>query len=316
MTDTTLTPEEIHVARQQAAAQKVVEAPPEPPGPDTADGAVAALSGPESAPDGLSTPVIRFAIVGYTPTMTEALPLLDDPSWHVWGMNNLHAQPTFAGLAGKFDEWFDLHPAGAISSDAQHADWLARGADGVPVWTWEPRPEWPTARRYPREEVTERFGKYFTNTVSWQVALALLRIMAHSPDGARAPEGSAIAIFGVDMATSSEYAAQRPSVEYFLGIAAGAGVEVILPERSDLLKCAQLYGEQDGGFRAMLDERREILTKQLAEHEATVAQATANVHALRGALEQISYISGVWTQPNINRDAPQNRPAQDGSAPT
>lgn len=316
MTDTTLTPEEVHVARQAAAAEKAQEAPDAAGVPATAVEAPAALSGPETAPGDQPVPVTRFAIVGFTPTMAEAIPLLDDPAWHVWGMNNLHAQPTFAGLASKFDEWFDLHPAGAISSDAQHADWLARGADGVPVWTWEPRPEWPTARRYPREEVTERFGKYFTNTVSWQVALALLRIMAHSPDGARAPEGSAIAIFGVDMATSSEYAAQRPSVEYFLGIAAGAGVEVILPERSDLLKCAQLYGEQDGGFRAMLDERREILTKQLAEHEATVAQATANVHALRGALEQVNYISGVWTQPNIDRNAPQNRPAQDGSGPT
>lgn len=309
MTDTTLTPEELHVARQAARDGDDADV-----GPSTAPEAVTPLSGPDTAPGDAPAPVTRFAIVGYTPTMTEALPLLDDPTWAVWGMNNLHAQPAVAGMASKFDEWFDLHPAGSIVQDQQHAEWLARGSDGVPVWTWEPKPEWPNAKRYPREEITARFGRYFTNTVSWQVALALLRIMAHSPDGARAPAGSAIAIFGVDMATSSEYAAQRPSVEYFLGIAAGAGVEVILPERSDLLKCAQLYGETDGGFRAMLDERREILSKQLAEHEGLVAQHQANVHALRGALEQVNYISGVWTQPNIDRSAPQNQPSQDGSA--
>lgn len=314
MTDT-LTPEEVHVARQAEAAQKAAGAADGADPPATADGAVAPLSGPDTAPGGQPVPVTRFAIVGYTPTAVEALPLLDDPTWHVWGMNNLHSQPAFAGMAPKFNEWFDLHPAAAIMRDTPHAEWLARGSDGVPVWTWEPKPEWPNAKRYPREEVIARFGRYFTNTVSWQVALALLRIMAHSPDGARAPEGSAIAIFGVDMATSSEYAAQRPSVEYFLGIAAGAGVEVVLPERSDLLKCAQLYGESDGGFRAMLDERREILTKQLAENEQIVAQHQANVHAIRGALEQVNYISGVWSQPNIDRDAPQNQPAQDGSAP-
>lgn len=306
----TLSPAEEHVRRQEARGAVVAPVgdvdPPDAP------------NAPEAASEGASgaaTPVRQFAIVGYTPTAVEALPLLDDPTWEVWGMNNLHLQPWVAPHVAKFGGWFDLHPTQLIRADKEHAAWLADGANGVPVWTWEAVEEWPTTRAYPRELILSRFGRYFTNTVAWQLALAILRIM-DTTDGPRAPEGSHIAVFGIDMATSSEYAAQRPSVEYYLGIAAGAGIEITLPERSDLLKAATLYGEPDNGLRAKLEERREQLQLQIAENERKVSEHTAAVHGLRGALEQVNYIAGVWTQPNIDRNAPQNQPSQDGASPT
>lgn len=307
---TILSPAEEHVRRQEAA-KAAAEAEGGSTPPEAPNAAEAASDGPSRE----ATAVRKFAIVGYTPTAIEALPLLDDPEWEVWGMNNLHLQSWVAPHVSKFGAWFDLHPTQLIERDAAHAAWLAAGANGVPVWTWEAVEKWPTTRAYPRDLILQRFGRYFTNTVSWQLALAILRIM-DTTDGPRAPEGSHIAVFGIDMATGSEYALQRPSVEYYLGVAAGAGIQITLPERSDLLKTATLYGEPDNGLRAKLEERREQLTLQIAEHEKKVGEHTAAVHGLRGALEQVNYIAGVWTQPNIDRNAPQNQPSQDGAAPT
>jgi len=83
---------------------------------------------------------------------------------------------------------------------------------------------------YPKEEIVRRFGNYFTNTISWMIALAIHKGY------------KTIGIFGVDMAVSSEYHHQRPSCEYFIGLARGMGINVILPDEADLLKARFLYG--------------------------------------------------------------------------
>ena len=62
-----------------------------------------------------------------------------------------------------------------------------------------------------------------------------------------------IGLWGVDMAQhgvkqghagwfTSEYARQRPSVEYWLGVAEGMGIDVTVPDESDILKCSVIYG--------------------------------------------------------------------------
>lgn len=286
------------------------------PGPAaTSEAPVAPGGQPEGATQARRAPATRIAIVGFTPSREEAWALLDDPEWEVWGMNNLHLQPGVPP-ASKFDRWWDLHPREMIEADAPHAAWLAAGADGVPVMMWSARPEWPTAEALDRALFTERFGRYFTNSVSWMLAAALMQIMAQSPDGHRAPEGAAVAVFGVDMATTTEYAAQRPSCEYFLGIAAGVGCQVVLPGTSDLLKCAALYGEDDGGLRRKLDSRHQELVAQLQAHEAEARRHSDAAHQCRGAIDSLDYVRGVWTQPNIDRHAPQNAiAASDGQAP-
>jgi hypothetical protein len=78
-----------------------------------------------------------------------------------------------------------------------------------------------------------QFGDYFTNSISFMLALAI-------------DEGyHTIQVYGVDMAQESEYNFQRPSCEYFLGIAKGRGIEIFLPKTSDLLKVRWMYGYED-----------------------------------------------------------------------
>jgi hypothetical protein len=87
----------------------------------------------------------------------------------------------------------------------------------------------PNAVLYPIDEIIKTFGNYFTNTISYMIALALIS------------DFDEIHILGVDMAVDSEYAWQRPSCEYFIGLARGMGKKVYIPETCDLLKTRYLY---------------------------------------------------------------------------
>lgn len=226
----------------------------------------------------------KVALIGYTDSKQDAP--WTDPTWEKWGINNLHNWVPIEHCT----RWYDLHPYDDVIKDSKHVDWLRTTA--LPVYMWDTHDEFPSSQRFPKEEVLGRFGKYFTNSISWMIAHALL-------------EGvSEIGIWGVDMAQGTEYAAQRPSCEYFIGLAIGMGVRVQIAEKSDLCKTAYLYGADGGGdqLRLKLEARDEELKRRLHEAREQHESAEAMIHQLNGALEQNRYILGVWLQPNAKRD--------------
>jgi hypothetical protein len=228
----------------------------------------------------------KIAIVGYTDSRHDAP--YGDPTWELWGLNNLHVQVP-AEQFSSFTRWYDLHDRATIERDERHVEWLK--ATTLPVYVWTPSLEWPTSVEFPRTELLDRFGRYFTNSISWMLAHAIL-------EGA-----TTIAVYGVDMAQSTEYSAQRPSCEYFLGLAKGLGIEIIIAETSDLLKTAVLYGESDNGLRAKLEQRSAELGSRIEQIAAEVNRLEAARLQLLGAKESNDYILGVWTQPAARRDA-------------
>jgi len=230
-------------------------------------------------------PVKKVAIVGYTDSRHDAP--YSDAEWDIWGLNNLHVQCSPEQLAG-FNRWYDLHDRATIVADPPHEAWLK--TTQLPVYVWEARPEWPSTVNFPRSEVLEEFGRYFTNSISWMIAHAIL-------EGA-----TSIGVYGVDMAQSGEYSAQRPSCEYFLGLAAGLGIELVIAETSDLLKSATVYGESDGGLRAKLEQRSKDLGSRTEQVRAEIERLNAALYQLSGAKESNDYILGVWTQPAARRD--------------
>jgi len=248
-----------------------------------------ALLGPGMGADLLprgSIPTIepkRIAIVGFTASRSDAP--VGKPGWDLWGMNSLHRLVD----ASRYSRWYNLHDRKTIDSDPEHLAWLQTTT--VPVYVWDPDPSWPTAVRFPKEEVVERFGRYFTNSVAWMIAHAIME------------QPVEIGVYGVDMAQDTEYAAQRPSCEYFLGMALGMGIEVTIPETSDLLKSVSMYGVEGGGaFRAKLEQRMSELQERFATTDQQRAACEAQLHQLRGAIETTQYYLGVWTQPSISRD--------------
>lgn len=230
-------------------------------------------------------PERKIAIVGFTGSREQAP--WDDPSWELWGLNNLHIMTPWQ----RCKRWYDLHDDRTIESDEQHVAWL-RSLTNMPVYVWQTREEWPTSVQYPRELVTKEFGSYFTNSVSWMLAHAIL-------EGA-----TTIGVWGIDMAQGGEYSSQRPSCEYFLGLAAGLGITIEIADTSDLLKTAGLYGAETTFLRLKLEDRDKELRARLAEAEQQFGNVQAVIHQLRGALESNAYILNVWTQPHVKREEP------------
>ena len=92
--------------------------------------------------------------------------------------------------------------------------------------------EIPKSEAFPLRECVKEFGApYFTNTVAFMIAHALL-------SGAKE-----IDIYGVNQASSSEYFYEKSGVEYWLGVANGRGVKVTINgPKSELLRNKDRFG--------------------------------------------------------------------------
>lgn len=260
----------------------------------------AGVGGKPSAPVSRVTDPIDLAgkatwLVGFTASRTEAP--YDDPDAVIVGCNNVYR------FVPRVDVVFDLHDRATIAHDPEHEQWLREGH--CPVVMWRHDPEFPTSVPYPIDAVKDAFGDYWTNSISLMVAWALV-------GGA-----ASLGVVGVDMAQggggkSGEYAAQRPSCEWMIGHAEArlGRANVYIPETSDLLKTAGIYGLDNlGPFTTKLAAREAELVERLQGLEQQHAQLTnqagdieAGIHQLRGALEDVRYIKTVWLMPEGTRN--------------
>jgi hypothetical protein len=101
----------------------------------------------------------------------------------------------------------------------------------VPVVMLEKHDDIPMSVRFPMEEVTALIGKtnkgtpYLESSIAYMMAQAILELTP----------GDRIGIWGVDLHCDSEYAFQRPNLEYLIGLARGKGIKVYIPPQSALL---------------------------------------------------------------------------------
>ena len=250
----------------------------------------------------------KVAIVGYTEH--RALAPFTDDSWEIWGLNDLYYELPEIGVDRL--RWFQLHswtgdlphdPRNERRSpvnfqagpphprDPNHVLWLQEQAKRIPVYLLEPRAEIPDARIFPMDEAFRFFSmdggktpnRYFTNTISYMIALAIM-------EGAEE-----IGIYGVDMmmggGEGSEYGWQRPSCEFFLGVAKGMGITVYIPDESDLLKCAFPYGLSTGNpFRKKLVAMLNDYGRRRADCQSQRAQADAGNSELTGAISTLQWV--------------------------
>jgi len=194
----------------------------------------------------------KVAILGTAPGWEDAP--FDDTSWEIWGISRLY------NFIPRWDRWFELHQleqvcetwadgdkAAESAARKVYHEWL--GSQDKPIYLQEERPDLvPSGIRFPLDEIRrfiqEITGEdepeaYFTNTIAYLIAFAMY-------EGAEE-----IGVFGVDMALDAEFGTQRPSCEYFIGLARGRGIKTHIPERSDLLKTTELYGWGNaGGLRS------------------------------------------------------------------
>jgi hypothetical protein len=226
----------------------------------------------------------KVAIVGKAPSSRDLAPY-DDESWEIWTLSDLVP----LGQAPRFTRHFELHPFDWLSQrQDDYFAWL-QGISDAPVYVRSEveAAQLPAGVVLPVDAITAKYGRYFTNTVTWMIAVAI---------EAQAKE---IGVYGVDMAQEPEYKAQRPSCEYLLGWARGAGIKVSIPAQSDLLKSARLYGiDTDGGeMREKWKTRTQELKRRIAKHDGEADNHKLQSVFLQGALEAQDYYRQWMTQP-------------------
>lgn len=244
-------------------------------------------------------PQKRIAIVGCSDSK-DAAPY-GDTSWEIWAMNNAYAHVTRRNI------WFEIHPIKLEKGKYYRRKLIRPGvfkymtefrgapmesymeelaALDIPVYMQKHWDIIPKSIAYPLEKVIKTFGKYFTNSVSYMIALAILE------------KPTEIGAYGVDMATGSEYGPQRPSCEFFLGVAAGMGIKITIPKSADLLKTKFLYGFQEREQTIWEEKMTAINLSLHARHNKAVQQAK---HAEKqtqqyiGAQETLAEIERIWS---------------------
>lgn len=256
----------------------------------------------------------KIAIVGCSDTKT--LAPYGDPTWDIWAMNNSFVHTR------RHTKWFEIHPIKFENGTYWRRDlirpgifkWVNnfRGQDmrdymqslanlDCPIWMQQQWECIPKSVRYPIEEITAKFGRYFTNSVSYMIAMAIKEI---SDSGGKGEIGC----WGVDMATQTEYGPQRPSCEFFLGIAAGLGIPITLPPQADLLKTRFLYGFEEHEQTAW-DEKLMSMLSAMGRRKMEAMQkfemTRKQIDQYLGAEQAVKEVSRIWSNlmdPKIWKD--------------
>lgn len=152
----------------------------------------------------------------------------------------------------------------------------------------EQRADIPASQAIPADELVAKYGAYFfTSSLAWMFVMAMEM-------GA-----TKIALYGVDMAASDEYAEQRSALHHFGLIAAARGIEVGVPPESDLFRPRPLYGVDEIKHSSikLLARQRELESRRLdAQQRAHNAQMEAQF--LSGALDDLKYQTATWADRN------------------
>lgn len=171
---------------------------------------------------GEGTRRLKVAIVGGGPTRKKAP--YKDKSWDIWAFSSTHDRYP------RITRWFEIH---ALADLKQQLATKKRGRRTYPnymrfmrrlrcpVYMQRRHRSIPCSVPFPKQKVLKAFGRCFTSTASYLIALAIL-------------EGyKVIGLWGIDLKGSS-YDRQRPAIEYLLGVAVKRGIRVVIPRGSKI----------------------------------------------------------------------------------
>lgn len=97
---------------------------------------------------------------------------------------------------------------------------------------------------------------------------------------------------------NSEYGPQRPSCEFFLGIAAGLGIKITIPEQADLLKTRFLYGFEEReqcAWEAKITQMLEAMEGRKAKALQQFEVANKQIQQYVGAIEAVRETQRIWS---------------------
>lgn len=218
----------------------------------------------------------KVALVGFASSYKDAP--YSDPDWEIWGLNE--AWKYFP----RWTRWFEMHKREVFAKEgdrdqAAHVAWLQAQDGQRPIYMLEAFSDIPGSVPFPIDALTAQFFPdqpqgYWTSTIAYMLALAIA-------------EGfTEIGLYGIDLASETEYVGQRPAAEYLIGIARGMGLTVTIASGSALLKAPARYGYDQYAQHAKRPLTVAWLKNRHAELTAKHATALDTVHALDGAIAE------------------------------
>jgi hypothetical protein len=160
-----------------------------------------------------------------------------DPTWEIWAHATVHH------YCRRVDRYFDLHPWEWISGKQvpDYLDFLATCK--TPIYMQRQFANVPTSVKYPRERIMAEYPRYFTSHAAWMIALALSEGVTHLG-------------YGIHYAMDEEHKKQRAGCEFWMGVATGKGVQLVLPEGCPMTKePAWLYGYESHAGKKHIREK-------------------------------------------------------------
>jgi hypothetical protein len=184
---------------------------------------------------------------------------------------------------GRSNVWWELHryEPGQQWFSPEYCQFLKAHPK---VMVAEPTPEIPNGEVLPVDELVAKYSPYFfTSSIAWMMAVAIEM-------GA-----TKIGLWGVDMAATEEYEAQRAGLHYFALIARQRGIEVGVPPESDLFRPRFLYGiDEIKHSHIKLRARRQELLARKADAEHRFEAAKQEVNFITGAIDDLTYMHMTW----------------------
>lgn len=185
----------------------------------------------------------QIALIGRCDNTRGKAPFGDD-EWEIWALGR---DPLV-----KADRLYEIHEfwtepdhaRGWGFDDADYLHWLA--ANDVPVVLPKAHPKVPNAIVFPAQEIRELVGESNATDAMRKnprrsgqpyVESSLAAMVAHALyEHTQGQTVAKIGLWGIDLDSASEYAYQRPNMEYLLGFARGMGVKVYVPKESHLMR--------------------------------------------------------------------------------
>lgn len=132
----------------------------------------------------------------------------------------------------------------------------------------------------------DAFGKkpYLTSTLAHMLAYAICTF----PD-------AKIELYGFEAESNTEYAAQRPCIEYWVGYGRGLGMSIEAPGSGLLKGRHYAYNDYDQGYRSRLEMRKRALQEQLNAAEIESVKSEGELNAIT-PYRELPVIESAWNK--------------------
>jgi len=104
-----------------------------------------------------------------------------------------------------------------------------------------------------------------------------------------------IELYGFEAESNTEYAAQRPCIEYWVGYGRGLGMSIEAPGSGLLKGRHYAYNDYDQGYRSQLEMRKQALQIQLHEAEVESVKSEGELNALT-PYRELPVIESAWNK--------------------